>query len=240
MSFQNTSIAHRLHLNELHYAHIDQLLDDRQGVECFRQFLHSYDQSGLFKLELWLTLRGYQREYERRQAEMTHADFVKWNTRCGKALANKYWSSLSEEDTLLRQQITRLRRTSEGVEQLRWSFQQKSAQILCELDQNHFFRFNQVPRHLPTASERANTSCVDSDAMSMCSNHVLKSVKKPKRTSQLNKGQDLSQVPPRRAINYHETELATNQPAIFAARLIAKLQMILNANDQDDFGSKVS
>ena len=81
----------------MHYAHIDQLLDDRQGVECFRQFLHSYDQSGLFKLELWLTLRGYQREYERRQAEMAHADFVKWNTRCGKALANKYWSSLSEE-----------------------------------------------------------------------------------------------------------------------------------------------
>ena len=87
----------KLNNSELHYTHIDQLLDDRSGVECFRQFLHSYDQLGLVKLELWLTLRGYQREYERRQSDMGHVDFVKWNARCARALANKYWSTQSEE-----------------------------------------------------------------------------------------------------------------------------------------------
>ena len=58
-----------------------------------------------------------------------------------------------------------------------------------------------------------------------------------------NTGSDMAHVPPRRTINYHETEVATNHPTVFATRLIAKLEKLLLSeenHDQDDFGSKVS
>jgi len=237
MSFQNTSIAHRLHMNELHYTHIDQLLDDRSGVECFRQFLHSYDQLGLVKLELWLTLRGYQREYERRQSDMAPVDFVKWNARCARALANKYWSTQSDEDITIRQLIGRLRKNQLNLEYLRQCFEQKSGQVRQELEENQFFRFNQVPRQLPVEPSCA-ASFVDSDAVSMCSNKA----KSRRRHMEKNTGSDMAHVPPRRTINYHETEVATNHPTVFATRLIAKLEKLLLSeenHDQDDFGSKV-
>lgn len=58
-----------------------------------------------------------------------------------------------------------------------------------------------------------------------------------------NTGSDMAHVPPRRTINYHETEVATNHPTVFATRLIAKLEKLLLSeenHEQDDFGSKVS
>lgn len=125
------------------------------------------------------------------------------------------------------------------MEQLRQCFEQKSAQVRRELEDNQFFRFNQIPRQLPAAEPSCAVSFVDSDAISMCSNKA----KSRRRHMEKNTGSDMAHVPPRRAINYHETELATNHPTVFATRLIAKLEKLLLSvenQDQDDFGSKVS
>lgn len=72
------------------------LIEDRDEIESFQGYLKVFDPVGLQFLQLWLTLRGYEKEYHRRLAELDQpnrhiTDFIKWNIKCAKALIDKYF-----------------------------------------------------------------------------------------------------------------------------------------------------
>ena len=58
------------------YTELEDLLRDRNGIETFRSFLTQNDTPGLHLLELWLTLKGYQKEYEKRKGSHDLVNFI--------------------------------------------------------------------------------------------------------------------------------------------------------------------
>jgi len=75
------------------------LIEDRDEIESFQAYLKVFDPIGLQFLQLWLTLRGYEKEYHRRRGELGSGQvaenglsiFIKWNIKCAKALIDKYF-----------------------------------------------------------------------------------------------------------------------------------------------------
>jgi hypothetical protein len=80
------------------------LIEDRDEITKFQDYLKEFDPNGLLFLQLWLTLRGYEKEYDRLLSNLDDANrpktnFIKWNIKCAKALIQKYFRRVSRRDS---------------------------------------------------------------------------------------------------------------------------------------------
>ena len=159
------------------YTELEDLLRDRNGIETFRSFLTQNDTSGLHLLELWLTLKGYQKEYEKRKGShdlghMTLVNFNKWNGRCGRALVEKYFSKFESEIIQIQRlrsilmKIKRFPNIIENAEHLRCELNHVANHVQDTLRKNQFQKFKINKKsfeygRLPPVSENEVSSLID-------------------------------------------------------------------------------
>ena len=123
------------------------MLRDRNGIETFRFFLAQNDTPGLHLLELWLTLKGYQKEYEKRKGSHDLVNFNKWNGRCGRALVEKYFSKFESEIIQIQRlrsilmKIKRFPNIIENAEHLRYELNNVANHVQDTLRKNQFQKF---------------------------------------------------------------------------------------------------
>ena len=123
------------------------MLRDRNGIETFRSFLTQNDTPGLHLLELWLTLKGYQKEYEKRKGSHDLVNFNKWNGRCGRALVEKYFSKFESEIIQIQRlrsilmKIKRFPNIIENAEHLRCELNNVANHVQETLRKNQFQKF---------------------------------------------------------------------------------------------------
>ena len=73
---------------------IDSVLSCRDEAESFRGFLQTSHPCGLRTFQIWLTLNGYIKEYNRYRLlyDSQLENFVRWNLKCAKALIEKFFN----------------------------------------------------------------------------------------------------------------------------------------------------
>ena len=72
---------------------LEESLSCRERVESFRAFLRINSQHGLKTFQMWLTLNGYVKEYNRYRLlyDSQLDNFIRWNLKCAKALVEKFF-----------------------------------------------------------------------------------------------------------------------------------------------------
>lgn len=251
------------------------LIEDRDEIELFRSYLTVFDPEGLQFLQLWLTLRGYEKEYAGRRANSAKSDFIKWNIKCAKALIDKYFNETRnvqrpaqvqnfEHEVQLRIEQTKATPTLENTHALKTTLTNLLAilQRILECVQFKSFATHRQMAHEQTQKAKYMPKVPENEIVQVCSSPSLSSIpplqapncsnrdsenasfsdtttesfstKTTKHKEQMkqvarNRSGLANFVRPRREVDFVESDLATRNPKVFAAKLIQRLQLFVQS-----------
>ena len=96
-------------------------MSTRDGAESFRSFLHVSFPAGLETFQIWLTLNGYIKEYNRYRLlyDSQLPNFIRWNVKCAKALIEKFFKTQKDIQLLVPEPEVRFAALNEAYRQCR-------------------------------------------------------------------------------------------------------------------------
>lgn len=99
----------------------ESVLSSRDGAEAFRSFLQVSLPHGLTTFQIWLTLNGYIKEYNRYRLlyDSQLDNFIRWNVKCAKALIEKFFKNVKDVQDFIAQPEIRLSALNKAYRQCR-------------------------------------------------------------------------------------------------------------------------